>query len=162
MFNFSNFKDSQSTRCRASHLAGGRARPGVTRRPETPTFWRRRSPSPGPVASQTRARLTPPPSTLRLSRETINSPKPVQPRPASPPPSYEDFLNSRPVRPIPSSIHQNTRTQDRKNRTYPHFLRHSCYTKGPANLTGKRHQNGCDRGRLSGSTTCHVSEYWQI
>ena len=93
----------------------------MTRRPGTPPFWRRRSPSPGPVVDCIRSRPTPSPPTLHLSRwassdrrfriptfcQTPGAGKscllrsPFARRSASPPPSYEDFERSRSNRPQP-------------------------------------------------------------
>ena len=122
MFNFNNFRGSRSTRGRASHRSRGRARPGPTRRPGTPPFWRRRTPSPTPVAGRTRSQPTPPPAVRRLSREVSPDRRiptfcrtggagrpslhrsPFVQRPASPPPRYEDFARGRPDTPHPVPI----------------------------------------------------------
>ena len=82
-------------------------------------FLIRRSPSPGPVAGRTRSRSTPPPPTLRLSREAFpdrrtqiptfyRAPGASRPsllrspfiqRPARQPPAYENFERARSTRP---------------------------------------------------------------
>ena len=140
----------------------------MTRRPGTPPFWRRRSPSPGPVGDRTRSRLRPSPPTLRLSPEATSDRRlriptffrtpgvgkpsllrsPFARRSSSTPQSYEDFERSRRNRsdtdhPLPDYVNQ-TRSL--------HNLHHSHSNRSRYNAENGHQTRGCQGSGVVATT----------